>query len=178
MLEDALFTLVKSTLDAGFSAAGADFAGVTVTQKFQPRQTGLSSGKVVYMEEVLSRRYGSMKRKDVQSGDAFTHTEIQIWETTLQISAAHTRNPSALSPVAAMDLAKRASAILQGDAGLAALAAGGIRPLRVTDIRKIPFVNDADQWETMPTFDIVLTYADSIVSATPAATIEQNVKGV
>lgn len=72
-----------------------------------------------------------------------------------------------MSLPSAKDICKVASDILQGDEGLAALAVQRVRPLRVTDIRNLQFVNESDQYEMMPNFDITLVYPQVVESTTP-----------
>jgi hypothetical protein len=94
----------------------------------------------------------------------------QWWETTLQIGCTARRSPTApdfLTLPSASDICKVASDILQGDIGLIALAVERVRPLRVTQIRNVKFVNESDQYEAMPSFDLTLVYPEILESLTP-----------
>ena len=160
MNSDDLFTRVRSTLLSGLAARGVT---CEVLRDYQTGTVGAPSGPAITMQHVGSRRYGHVQRKELQPtepGGDFTHVEMQWWLTTLQIGAIN---------AGAFDNCQAASDILQSDGGLAALAVSGVRPLRITDVRTVQFVNERDQFETMPNFDVVLTYAKLIASTTPPA---------
>lgn len=170
MNSDALFTLMRTTLLDGLTARGI---AADVIQVYQPGDTvGVPSGPTITMQHIMAKRYGHMRREEVQppvEGGDFTHVETQWWETTMQIGAVNAD---------AINNCQAASDILQGDAGLTALAAHRVRPLRIADIRTLQFVNGADQFEAMPNFDVVLVYPQTITSTTPPAqTIEGNFHG-
>jgi hypothetical protein len=175
MLEQTLFTLVRSTLVAGLTARGAGYAGTAVRQVFQPSTIGTPSAPQITMQTIGNKRYGAPRRDVVQpgSGSGFEDMVNQLtqwWETTLQIGATARRNPADpgfLTLPSANDICKAASDILQQDAGLTALAVQRVRPLRITDVRNVQFVNESDQYEAMPSFDITLVYPQVLDSATP-----------
>lgn len=168
MREAELMTLIRSTLLAGFVDIGQV---VAVEQRYQPGTQGMDSGANVGLMLVTSNRYGHMKRRELQPvapATDFTHEEIQWWETTIQVSAlARVKPEDYLTQPTAMDIAKMASDILQGDKGLTAMAVERVRPLRVTSIRQIHFVNDSDQYEANPSFDITLSHVQTTVGTTP-----------
>lgn len=177
MREQALFTLVRSTLLAELTP---DIA-VEVMQN--PVTVGVNSGPTLYMQTIIpARRIGWLGRKDVPGAtpDAdMVHTETQWLETTLQISATARRNPADadfLTQPSASDICRIAADILQGDRGLAALAVQRVRPLRITEVRNLYFINDSDQYEANPSFDIVLSHVQIRESATqPAVQFVPNV---
>lgn len=161
MLEQELFALVRSTLLAELPA------GVKVLQKNNPVAVGASSTPTIYMEAVIpGRRVGWLSRKErlQLSLTAFDHEELQWFETTLQISALARLVDGRPS---ASDYCSLAADILQGDPGLRALAVQRVRPLRVDTSRTVHFVNDADQFEANPSFDIVLSHVQIRSSTTP-----------
>lgn len=170
MRTNELFALVRSTLLAGLTDMGLT---VAVEQRYQPGTMGMDSAANIGMMMVTSNRVGVMKRKELQPvapATDFTHQEIQWWETTLQISALcrlDATDPNYLTLMTAMDIAKAASDILQGDKGLAAMGAQRVRPLRITSIRQIHFVNDSDQYEANPSFDITLSHVQTVSGTTP-----------
>jgi hypothetical protein len=181
MLENALFTLVRSTLLDGFEGLGGDYAGVLVGQLSEPLILGAPATPSVLMQTILTRRYGPPRRNVLQPGagsgaDDMSNQYTQWIEHTLQIGAIARRDPTAadfLTLPSANDICKAAANILQLDAGLAALAVQRVRPLRVTEIRNVKFVNESDQYEAMPSFDLTLVYPELTSDATPPAiTIE------
>ncbi len=174
MLENTLYSLIRATLLAGLAARGGAYTAVIVRPIYQPLTVGTPSTPQITMQNILpGRRYGALRRAEVlpvSPATDFTHRETQWWETTLQIGATARRNPTApdfLTLPSAVDICKVASDILQGDTGLAALAVQRVRPLRITDVRNVQFVNESDQYEAMPSFDITLVYPQVVDSTTP-----------
>lgn len=161
MLEQPLIDLVRATLLAELPS------GIKVLQKNNPVSVGASSTPTVYTEVIIpGRRVGWLSRQDRVRMDLteFDHEELQWLETTLQISALVTLVDGQPS---ASDLCQMAADILQGDAGMAVLAAQRVRPLRVDTSRTVHFVNDRQQYEANPSFDIVLSHVQIRASTTP-----------
>lgn len=160
MNSEELFTLVRSTLLSGLAARGVT---CEVVRGYQTGTVGTPSGPTISMHHVGAKRHGHVRREEAQptepSGD-FTHIETQWWETTLQIAAIND---------GALDNCQVASDILQSDEGLADLATERVRPLRIAEIRTVQFVNESDQFEAMPNFDVVLVYPKMVTSTTPQA---------
>lgn len=166
MLEMALFGLVRSTLLAELPA------GVAVERMFQPVTVGVNSGPTIYLQTIIpGRRVGWVGRRDRNTPtEDMTHEETQWLETTFQVSGLARRdpqNPNYLTLPTAADYVQMAADILQGDRGMAALAVQRVRPLRVTTMRDTKFVNEADQYEANPSFDIVLSHMQIRSSVTP-----------
>jgi len=179
-----LWTLLNTTLTAGLTGRyGADAVGVQAI--YQPQIMGAPSQPTVTFQSILEQRFGHMRRAYSPGAapiDPMTGQMMQWWESTLQIGAMARRNPNAvdfMSLPTAMDICKAASDILQSDEGLTALAAQRVRPLRITAIRNLQWVNESDQYEAMPNFDLVLVYPQTIVTTTPTAqSIEPNYRRV
>jgi hypothetical protein len=177
MLEQSLFTLVRSTLVAGLTARGSGYAGIAVRQVYQPSTIGTPAAPQITMQTIGNRRYGAPRRDALQPVDPDRTADMvnrltQWWETTIQIGATARRNPTDpdfLTLPSANDICKAASDILQQDTGLAALAVQRVRPLRITDVRNVQFVNESDQYEAMPSFDLTLVYPQVLDGATPPA---------
>lgn len=176
MREDALLALVRSTLLAGLPAYGAWYNVTKVRNIYQPLTVGMASGPTITMQAgITRRRVGSPRREEIQPDTPdgeFTHREIHWWEDTFQIGGMFRRDPTSADFVtqpSAADLCTAASNILQSDAGMAALAAERVRPLRITDLRRATFVNESNQYEAWPTFDIVLVYPQIVDGSTPVA---------
>lgn len=182
MQSNAQATLIRSTLLAGLTARGAGFTDVQVLQVYQPQTEGIPSGPTVTMQPVGSRRYGALGRAYAPTGnpDLMAGTMIQWWTATWQIGATARRNPqdaNFLTLPSAMDICKAASDILQSDAGLAALAVERVRPLRIADIRLIQWVNESDQYEAWPLFDLTLVYPEVLSTTTPPVVTFEPVTG-
>lgn len=184
MQSNALAALLRSTLLAGLADKGAGYTDVQVKQVFQPLTVGIPSPPQVTMQFVGSYRVGALGRKYTPASpdpDAdMVGTMLQWWNTTVQIGCTARRNPTApdfLTLPSAMDICKAASDILQSDKGLTALAVQGVRPLRIADIRLIQWVNESDQYEAWPIFDLVLVYPETLTTTTPPVVTFEPVTG-
>jgi hypothetical protein len=178
MLQNDLFALVRSVILAGLTARSLN--DVAVRAVFQPQTVGTAAGPQVTIQAIGDRRYGALGRRDLPATNPLAHAETQWWETTLQIGALAHRDPNDpdfMTLPSAMDICKAASDILQGDAGLAALAVQRVRPIRVTSIRNVQWVNDSDQYEAMPNFDLVLVYPQTNTTTTPPVSSFEPVTG-
>lgn len=162
----ALF--MAQLLPAIQSAPG--LSGVKLARSFQPRQQGASSAPYVYFFKVGDHRHGSPQRKDVfdASTSTFTHTEIQQYESTYQFSAWVPQDPKDVTGLTESDILNTVSGIIQSDSILAAFRSQEVGILRVLDVRNPYIVDDHDQFEAVPSFDVILTHKRVSVSTIPA----------
>lgn len=173
-----LYALIRTTLLGGLTARS--LPEVEVRAVYQPQTLGTPSKPQVTIQSISDRRYGALKRLDRPATDPLVHTELQWWETTLQIGCTARRDPNDpnfLTMPTAMDICKVSSDILQSDWGLASLAAQRVRPLRITSIRNLQWVNESDQYEAMPNFDLTLVYPQTTETTTPPVVIFEPVTG-
>jgi len=169
MNDKAIFAAIRAALLDGFARAG--LSSVEVARGYQPTSQGRANGSAIYMTKLFDQRFGHVDRKETYrpETDDFLHTERQQYESTFQMMATAEENPADPDGMTASDYANKAAGILQSDIGMAILAKSGLRPLRVTTVRNVPFENDKGQWEFTPSFDLVLTHHAITESVTPAA---------
>lgn len=173
MNDNALFIVLKSVLDAGLVARGID--DVTVKQSYQPTMQGVEAGPAIYFTKLpMDRRKGWPYRSDGWNDDmtAFITTERQEYETTIQFSAMKREDPESLDELTASDLGNQAASILQSEVAMAALADEGLSVLRVGEVRSGKITNGEDQFETVPSFDLVVLHEQVTVTTTPAALVK------
>lgn len=171
MTDKQLAALFMSVLLPAMQAA-PDLSGVKLARNFQSRQHGANSGPYVYFVKIGDRRYGSPAKKDHYApltGD-FIHTETQQYESTYQFSAWIPQDPANVTQLTESDILNAVSGIMQSDVALAAFQAQEVGILRVTEVRNPYIVDDHDQFEAVPTFDIVLTHKRQRVTTIPAVT--------
>lgn len=161
--------------------AMAELANVKLARNFQQRQQAASTEPYVYFFKLGDHKHGSPKRKDtldIPSGE-FTHAEYQVYETSYQFSAWIPQTPADTTSLTESDILNVVSGIMQSDSFLAAFQAEEVGILRVTDVRNPYIVDDRDQFEAIPSFDVVLTHKRQLVSTLPAVvTYEANVSRV
>lgn len=178
MIDNSIIKELITVLKSGFTGLSLS---VTVKQANQPTQQGVVSTPVIYISKIGDRRIGSPQKEDKYDEEILTmvHTETQVYETTFQINALSTQNPSNTTQHTASDLINFAAYILQGESALVSLRAKNIGVLRVTDIRNPYFVNDSDQFQASPSFDVTLTHKQVIITTAPVVvSTEYNVQRV
>lgn len=181
MTDFELFSAIRQILVDNLPLNG--MAGATVVQNFQPTTQGRPAGPAIYITKLFDTRYGHTKRTELYDpstplpeGPDFLHTETQFMESTFQINATYPQNPNVITPTAS-DLANTGCMILASDRAMDFLRPLGAKPLRVGQVRNPQFVNDADQFEAVPSFDFILTHQRAITTRTPAAQSIEDVFG-
>lgn len=173
MTDYARAVVLRTAMLAGLVANGSAAA---VIQFDQPTAQGRPSGPAVLFQKLSDRRYGWTKREDVpdeDDPDLMVHRETQYYESTYQFEAVGpSAQPGVTLPTATpSDLVNLAAGIAQSDAFIATLRAAGLAVLRVTQVRNPFMQNDRDQFEAVPSFDLVVTHEQIMVSTTPAAVV-------
>jgi E217 gateway protein gp29 len=168
MSENTILTALINVISAGLTERGIT---VGIVQNYQPTQQGIPTGDTVFIYKLHGHRYGSPERKDVFADNVMTHTETQVWETTFQISALATINPLTPSQLTAGDYCDAVSGVLQSEAGIVALLTSGIGMQRITNVRNPFFKNDRMQFQNDPSFDVTVTYSESVSSIINSGTV-------
>lgn len=161
-------TLLMGTLLPAIRADAA-MATVKMARNFQQTQQGASTNPFVYFVKISDHRYGHPARKDLYNtpGAVFNHSEEQFYETTYQFSAWIPQLPVNATALTESDVLNKVAGIIQSDAILAAFRAAGLGILRVTDIRNPYITDDRDQFEAVPSFDVVFTHSRSVAATVP-----------
>lgn len=161
--------------------ATSGLSGVKLARNYQQRQQGANSSAYAYFVKIGDHRHGSPARKEVwntQTG-VFDHWEIQQYETTYQFSAWVPQDPKDVTGLTESDILNTVSSIIQSDAIISAFQAQEVGILRVTDVRNPYIVDDHDQFEAVPSFDVILTHKRTRVTTLPAVvTYEANMRRV
>lgn len=164
MLDNQLIQVFLPIIQNGLIADG--FSGVDTIAANQPTQQGIPTGPTVYFYKIGDHRYGFLERTDAWDpiNDVMVHTEVQLYETTFQISTLVIQNPETPNEYTASDLANEVAAIMQSDNTLNLLYNNGIAILRVRDISNPYFTDDKDIFEASPSFEFTLTHSQTRVS--------------
>lgn len=178
MRDNELIRVFLPIIQNGLIAAG--MPEVEVTSAYQPTQQSITTKPTVYFYKVGDHRYGFLHRLSKWDADlqTMTHTEVQYYETTFQISALVISKPPTPSYTAS-DLVNEVAAILQSDQATTTLKNADVGILRVSDIRNPYFVDDRDRYEGSPSFDFVLTHRQTRITTDPVIeSYEFNIKRV
>jgi len=167
MLDNALITLVISTLIAGEATAG--IPGTPIAAAFQSTRQGVNTKPTAYIYKIGDRRYGFTRRDDVwdEAAGRMVHTETQQYETTFQLSALATQNPATPDQYTASDILNLCASILQSSTAIQTFEAQDVGIERVADVRNPYFLDDRDRPEANPSFDFTMTHKQIIRSTSP-----------
>lgn len=156
MTDNELIKLFLPIINTGLQDAG--LTNVVVTQSNQPTQQGINIAPTVYFYKIGDHRYGWVDREDKWDGINNVHTEVQIYETTFQISALVLQKPNNTLTYTASDLVNEVAYIMQNESTLQTLSDSNVGILRITDVRNPYFLDDRDNFEASPSFDFILTH--------------------
>ena len=169
-LDNVLFTKIIDILNSGFAKFPA-VPNPVVIQKYQPVAEGVPSCPTVFLYKIGDNRLGWPEKHSCwdRVKGIETHTELQVYETTFQISALVTQDPSNPAAYTASDIINYAAYIMQSAATVTALQAIGIGIYKVSDVRNPYFSDDRVRYEASPSFDLTLVHSQIIVTNVPIA---------
>ena len=146
--------------------------GYDVIREFQATTQGMPSAPVLTYFKVSDKRVGLPWRDDVwnETTQIMTHYEVQRYESTFQVGALSTKDSSDAVNIAAISMA--------GEEAIEYFKQYFIGVLQTTggEVRNPYFVNDKDQFQASPSFDVTLVYNRARIVTTPVVTtVEYNV---
>ena len=158
MLDNELIKIFRPIILQGFLDYGV--GDIEVRQQYQPTQTGTKKLPVISFFKVSDVRYGFEERESYYDpGDLKQKSrETQFYNTVFQISCLAAQDPTDENSLTASDLINICASIMQNNATINLLASNDVYVLRITDVRNIPFYDDRDQNEFIPSFDITFKH--------------------
>lgn len=164
MLDNELIKLFREIILAQEAAAGIQ--GTPIKQAFQPTQQGVNTVPTAYFHKVGDRPVGSPQRKDVwnEATKTLVHSEIQIYETTFQISTLATQDPKTPAQYTASDILNLIRAILQSDTTITRLREKDVGIYRVGEVKNPYFTDDRNRFEASPWMQFTLTHQQVLSS--------------
>lgn len=146
--------------------------GYEMIREYQPTTQGTPSAPVLTYFKVSDKRIGMPWRDDVWNATTsiMTHYEVQRYETTFQIGALSTKDSS--------DAVNTAAIAMAGEEAIEYFKPYFIGVLQTTgaEVRNPYFVNDKDQFQASPSFDVTVVYNRARIITTPVITsVEYNV---
>ena len=160
------------TTESSDSLVTGTATSIAIKQSFQPVQQGANSMPTLYLNKVGDYRRGMPYRASVWDAvnNIETYTELQQYETTFQITAWATQDPSNVNSLTASDLANYAAYVMQSDGAIFAYQALGVGIMKIGDVRNPYFSDDRERFEASPSFDFTLTHKQTIILTTPVIT--------
>lgn len=153
-----IFKLVREVLISEFSGMGMQ---IRVLQSYSGISTGPPSVPAIIMHHIASERVGWQSRKTVVQQNSFKIIEQQNIAETIQFNAVlpFTKpEDETIDTPTVQGLLTTASMILQGSIMLSAVKAAGMGLQVVKPIATNYIQNEAEQWENVPSFDLVICH--------------------
>lgn len=134
----------------------------SVMLRYQPTQQGRPTASTVWMTKGPDRPFGT----PLITYPGVDEREEQSRETTIQFSVTR---PSSVKPADLThgDILNRIRGVVQSRAFMRAILPAGASVLRVPEIRNVPYLNDLDEWEEGPAFDLIIKHSDVFVNSVP-----------
>lgn len=150
-----MVTLLNDALTA------KSITGMTVMRSFQP--IDVTGKNLVLINKISSKRYGWRGRHDKVINNTMKHIEKYFQEMRFQVSVLKAINLADINETTAEDIANMLIDYLLSDKGLKKLRSKGYMPIRIVDVRNPTFVNQTDNYQFNPNFDIICTIQQEIV---------------
>lgn len=165
-VQKAIVAILKQAfIDQGYPQIG-------LKQSNQPTKQGVPSTPYVFFTKVTNQKIGSPGRKYDnydEPGRQVDQTDNYWIGATYQFSSLIKQDITDEDSVSAYDIMELTAAILQNISIIQQFRERGISIERITDIRQPFFLDDNDEFEAEPSFDVVLTYNQTITFKTPIA---------
>lgn len=184
MDESQLLVVLVGMLDAGIAAYNANPlntrvlpAGLIATRGLQPRQQGAPDVPAIVVNFSHKKQIGFPRRKtqyDAVSQQAI-NVQGQRHESTYHVEAFVPQSPADWQAMSEADVLNIARFIMQSDEAVAALAAQNIGVLRVTDIQSNYIVDDKEQNENVPFFELTFSHRLELSATAPIVSEFANV---
>jgi hypothetical protein len=171
MLDNDLIQIFLPILTTNLIAQG--YSDVVVKQDYQPTQQGADNAKTVYFHKIDDHRYGFPERNSFYDPSnppgVMTRIAKQFYETRFQFSAWIRQEPTIIG-LTSSDLVNIVAAIFQDQSVVNQLDQQNIGVLRITDVRNPMFLDDRDEYQASPSFDLTLIHQQIITLTAPAIT--------
>lgn len=168
MTDKELFVLLRGLLLQEGPKRG--LAGFEFASRYQPTQQGIPKAKAIYMFVTTpKRRYGFRSvthTPRVPPETGVSRREVQNMETTFQFSVTQPLDISVDGPTHG-DTLNLVASVIQSPDFVSEIIKNGASVLRITQVRMANVINDYDQWEENPTFDLTLKHQDVFVDNVP-----------
>lgn len=172
-----LIDLLATRIDAALAEYPySNLSGVPVQKKQQPTQQGIPTGNQIWFELLFSVPFGwSMKSVQFVNDTTqyvngiFNETEDQIYQTHFQISGLFPETPGDVTLPTANDVLTYIARYLTHRATIRKwFKESQVSVYRIANNNNSKIFDDMSQFESFPSFDIVLLHRNALVMTTPA----------
>lgn len=166
MTDNELIKTIKERITWAIGLRG--WGDIQVSQKAQPEQQGVYSGRSIFIQKIFDSRYGfagTMLEYDEVDED-FKSTESQIIETTFQITALARQGFDPAKPTAS-DILNYLALAFSSRANIEELLKVKLNILRITQVRNETFDDDESRFEFHPNFDVIIVHSREFETVVP-----------
>ncbi len=166
-LISALITVIEDQLTL------VNIENFEVSRNFQPsdQYAGADNDDAiktrVYLHSITNPPMGHSRK---YSTDNSQRADLQHMSETIQISVLHDFDYTDVNALTPKTMCNTVRALLDSPDAIKALRESNIFLQEVGDVRSIFFVNDKDQNESVPNFDLTVTYRSEIIKSTSTVT--------
>ncbi len=173
MLDGAIVKTLIAQIKVQLGIYGIADADLRVTRSNQPtaQHAGASTGSKpyqVFIAPVASTQIGWSRDYDLDTIGAATVGINHVKQKSYQISILTDFDPATMTVLPAHDVAQILNDMIQQPDSIRALKAGGVNIQQCTDVRPSFELNESEQWQSMPSFDITVSYNATYTKPIPA----------
>lgn len=168
--DDAVIKILADILLAGLAAQNLPFS-IAVEQAYQPEDDNADEETTVYIFKRGGAYVGWPGTREVfnETNDNYDTTTTFQDRVIYEFSAFTLEDPLDAAYMSASNILELALRIMQTPQTVATLQLSNISMQRTNEIRQAYFDDDRKLFEQSPTFDIVLSYEQTIASTVPKA---------
>ncbi len=167
MNDNALYTLIKTTIDAQLADVG--LAGLVTAKAYQDIRQGTEATTAAYFTKLFDV-FDGMPEEDCEWDSVHsveTRTQTQVVQSTFQLIGLAIQTPGNLTQLTASDTANLIAGILKTPETMAAFQAVGVGLVSLNQSRNPYFIDDKERYEASANFDFVLTHKQVITKSVP-----------
>jgi hypothetical protein len=170
LTDDQVITILRSTLLQGFSDQNLSFE-IDVEQAYQVIDDNADSQTTVYIHKLDGNNMGWPGTRQVfnEATDQYDTITTFQGQVTYQFSAFTLRDPLESNYMSANNILELTFRIMQTPSTVATLQLSNISMQRIMNISQAYFDDDRKLFEQSPTFQVVLSYEQTIGGTVPKA---------
>lgn len=173
MNDGQIVNALISEIEVQLGLYGITDADLRVTRSYQPKaqHAGAATGAKpyqVFISPVTSTQIGWSRDYDLATIGAATVDINHVKQKSYQISILTHFDSETMLILPAHELAQVLNDMIQQPDSIRALKAAGVNIQQCTDVRPSFDLNESEQWQSMPTFDITVSYNATYTKPIPA----------
>lgn len=171
MLDGDVVAVIIAEIRRQLELYGIASGDLRVSRSSQPGAQSVGTEKYqVFIQPITNTEIGWSRGYDEPTPDNYTITVNHVKQKTYQIGCITDFNPAVDADIVAQDLAAIVNDMIKQPDAILALKAGGVNILSAGPVRPSFGINESDEYESMPNFDIVVNYNTEYIKTIPIIT--------